>query len=72
VGEAGVPYGLEYPTTEFLGLCHCKTSVLDKLGPLSLFFMAGDTVIPNNGSFKEPDICPVSWEGTFLERHLWV
>jgi hypothetical protein len=26
-------YGLGYPTTESLGLCHCKTSVLDKLGP---------------------------------------
>jgi hypothetical protein len=31
VGEAGIPYGLEYPTTESLGLCHCKTSVLNKL-----------------------------------------
>jgi hypothetical protein len=29
----------------------------------------GDTIIPNNGSFKEPDTCPVSWEGTFIERH---
>jgi hypothetical protein len=28
--------------------------------------MVGDTVIPNNGSFKEPDACPVSWKGTFL------
>jgi hypothetical protein len=33
VGEAGIPYGVEYLTTVFLGLCHCKTFVLDKLGP---------------------------------------
>jgi hypothetical protein len=66
------PYGLEYPTTESLGLCHCKTSVLDKLCPplgWRIVSMVGDTMIPNNGSFKEPDACPVSWEGTYIERH---
>jgi hypothetical protein len=34
--------------------------------------MAGDAVIPNNGSFKEADTYPVSWEVTFIERHSWV
>jgi hypothetical protein len=33
VGEAGVLYGLGYPTTESLGLCYCKSFVLDKLDP---------------------------------------
>jgi hypothetical protein len=34
--------------------------------------MAGDIIISNNGNFKEPDACPVSWEGTFIERHSWI
>jgi hypothetical protein len=70
VGEAGVLYDLDYPTTESLVLCHCKTFVLDK--DRELFSMVGDAVIPNNGSFKESDACPVSWEGTFIEWHSWV
>jgi hypothetical protein len=75
VGRAGIPYCLKYPTTESLGLCHCKSFVLDKLGPplgWRIVFLAGDTVISNNGSFKEPDACPMSTEGTFIERHSWV
>jgi hypothetical protein len=76
VAGAKALYGLEYPTIESPGLCHCKTFVLDKLGPplryrIFLSF-AEDTIISNNGSFKEPGTCPVLWEGTCIERHLWV